>query len=126
MNLKLSTVSQIPIYQQIKDQIKNKVLSNQWQEGFQLPSIRSLARTLKVGVITTTKAYDELVIEGYIISRPGIGFFVNKIDYAEIKTKYRDNFKSELKEIVNKTYGTPISIEDLMDIIQEIKEEVNE
>lgn len=119
----ISTVSSVPIYQQIKQEIQELILSGQWAVGSQIPSIRSLAKSLQVGIITTTKAYDELVLEGYLISRPGIGFFVNELDHEEIQSKYIQIFKNDLTDLVKQTKGTPINIDDLIQMLKELKEE---
>lgn len=123
MGVKISSISQVPIYQQIKQQIQELILSGEWEAGKQIPSIRQLAKDLRVGIITTTKAYDELVLEGFLISRPGIGFFVNNINQEEAFTKYYLLFEKDIKELVNKTKGTPISKETLIQIINSMEEE---
>lgn len=123
MGVKISSISQVPIYQQIKQQIQELILSGEWEAGKQIPSIRQLAKDLRVGIITTTKAYDELVLEGFLISRPGIGFFVNSINHEEAFTKYYLLFEKDIKELVNKTKGTPISKETLIQIINSMEEE---
>lgn len=64
MNIIISNSSNTPIYEQIKEQIKNKIVSNELKTGELLPSIRNLARDLRESVITTKNAYDELEIEG--------------------------------------------------------------
>ena len=65
-----------PIYEQIKEQIKAQILSGELAEGEKLPSLRRLAADLKISVLTTTRAYNELEAEGYITSQQGRGFFV--------------------------------------------------
>jgi GntR family transcriptional regulator len=65
-----------PIYEQIKRQLKDALLSGELREGDALPSIRALARELHISVITTTRAYNDLDAEGFVYSVPGKGFFV--------------------------------------------------
>ncbi|WP_246487230.1 GntR family transcriptional regulator [Arachnia propionica] len=72
----LSNTSGIPIYVQIEDQIKAAILRGEVSEGEALPSIRALARDLRVSVITTTRAYAELVAGGLVANVPGKGYFV--------------------------------------------------
>ena len=72
----LSNNSGVPLYDQIKEQIRAKILSGELKEGDMLPSLRSLARDLRISVLTTTRAYNELEQEGYIVSQQGKGFFV--------------------------------------------------
>lgn len=76
MFIVLSNSSELPIYEQIKEQIKTQILSGELKENEMLPSLRQLAKDLKISVLTTTRSYNELEEEGYISSRPGKGFFV--------------------------------------------------
>lgn len=66
----------VPIYEQIREQIKAEILSGALQEGEALPSIRQLARDLKISVITTSRAYADLEQEGFLVGMQGKGFFV--------------------------------------------------
>lgn len=76
MYIVLSNSSDLPIYEQIKEQVKTQILSGELSENEMLPSLRQLAKDLKISVLTTTRAYNELAEEGFITSRQGKGFFV--------------------------------------------------
>ena len=76
MNIIISNSSNTPIYEQIKEQIKTKIISNELKAGELLPSIRSLAKDLRISVITTKSAYEQLVAEGYLETVQGKGFYV--------------------------------------------------
>lgn len=76
MNIIISNMAGIPIYEQIKEQVKAAIFSGEVQEGELLPSIRQLARDLRISVITTTRAYNELEHEGFVVSVQGKGFYV--------------------------------------------------
>jgi GntR family transcriptional regulator len=76
LNIILSNSSDLPIYQQIVDQIRDAILRGELTEGTLLPSIRALAKDLRISVITTGRAYDELEREGYVLSVGGKGSFV--------------------------------------------------
>jgi len=76
MRVIIKNSSGLPIYQQIKDQVKQAILSDELDEGEALPSIRQLAADLKVSVITTTRSYGELEQEGFIVNVPGKGCYV--------------------------------------------------
>lgn len=76
MYIVLSNSSDLPIYEQIKEQVKTQILSGELSENEMLPSLRQLAKDLKISVLTTTRAYNELEEEGFITSRQGKGFFV--------------------------------------------------
>jgi len=122
MNIIISNSSNIPIYEQIKEQIKNKIISNELKAGDLLPSIRSLAKDLRISVITTKNAYEELEREGYVETIPAKGTYVsnknvelireeqlqkveNLIDTAVSIAKISDISKKEIKEMIDIIYG---------------------
>ncbi|MBQ3918804.1 MAG: GntR family transcriptional regulator [Oscillospiraceae bacterium] len=76
MKIIIKNKSELPIYEQIEQQMKAQILDGTITEEEQLPSIRQLARDLKISVITTTRAYNDLAEEGFIISVAGKGYFV--------------------------------------------------
>lgn len=76
MNIVIKNKSDLPIYEQIKEQIKAQILQGKLSENEMLPSIRQLARDLRISVITTTRVYNDLADEGFIISVVGKGYFV--------------------------------------------------
>ena len=76
MKIIVKNKSDVPIYEQIETQIKQQILEGKVQEDEQMPSIRQLARDLKISVITTTRVYNDLAEEGFIVSVAGKGYFV--------------------------------------------------
>ena len=76
MNIIISNTSSVPIYEQIEQQIKNMIVSGTLQEGEMLPSMRFLAKELRISLITTKRAYEELEKDGLIRSVSGKGFYV--------------------------------------------------
>ena len=76
MRIIISNSSGMPIYEQIKEQIKEAILSGEVAEGDMLPSIRQLAKDLKISVITTTRAYNDLQQEGFVTNVQGKGCYV--------------------------------------------------
>lgn len=76
MNISINNTSGVSLYEQIYEQIKNSVLSGELKSGDALPTIRSLAKDLRISVITTSRAYDELEKDGFIYSVVGKGSFV--------------------------------------------------
>ena len=121
MEIIISNSSGVPIYEQIKDQIKAKIITNELQSGELLPSIRNLAKDLRCSVITTKNAYDDLVKEGYVITIPAKGFYVaeinmditheeqlnkieNLLDSAVILAKTNNISKDQIKEIIDILY----------------------
>lgn len=77
MKILISNTSDTPLYQQIKDQIKDAILKEELVEGDALPSIRAFANDLKVSVLTIRRVYEELEQERFIVSQVGIGTFVS-------------------------------------------------
>ena len=80
MKIIISNQSELPIYAQIREQIKEQILNGQLEEGEVLPSIRSLAKDIGVSVITTTRAYNDLEQEGFIATMQGKGSVVVPYD----------------------------------------------
>ena len=90
MRIVISSTSDVPMYEQIKNQIKDSILNNEIKDGEMLPSIRYLATELRVSVITTNRAYDELVAEGLISSVQGKGYFVTlNLERVEEACKFK-------------------------------------
>ena len=100
MRIIISNTSGKPIYEQIKEQIKVAILSDEICEGEMLPSIRQLARDLKISVITTTRAYNDLELEGFIVNVQGKGCFVltknSELIREQLLRKIEDGFLSAI------------------------------
>lgn len=88
MKILLSNQSELPIYAQVREQIKEQILNGQLPEGTVLPSIRRLAKEIGVSVITTTRAYNDLEEEGFIASMQGKGSVVLSKDNKILKEQY--------------------------------------
>lgn len=89
MRIVVSSGSPLPIYEQIREQIERAILSGDVSAGDPLPSIRQLASDLRVSVITTTRAYSDLTRDGYVVSVPGKGVFVQQLDPAVVQAQAR-------------------------------------
>lgn len=100
MLLNVTDLSDEPLQSQISRQIRAKVLAGDLAPGQALPSIRELARDIRVSVITVQRGYDELEREGLIHSRRGKGFFVSEIKDARRKQIARERLVDELQPIV--------------------------
>jgi len=85
MRVVLSNTSGVPLYEQIKEQVRTAILAGELAEGDALPSIRALARDLQISVITTTRAYADLAAEGFVANVPGKGAFVLGVDSALVR-----------------------------------------
>ncbi|AJY74235.1 GntR family transcriptional regulator [Paenibacillus beijingensis] len=114
MDIILLNSSDLPIYQQIKHQIIEQILKGQLLEGEQLPSIRKLAQELKISVITTKRAYEELEREGYIDSVLGKGSFVSLSDKQMLRQRQLETVRKQLKEIVQDSKKYDITLQQLI------------
>ncbi len=98
LRIVLSNAAGTPIYEQIEEQIKAAILSGELSEGEALPSIRGLARDLRVSVITTTRAYGELAADGFIVNVPGKGSYVQPRDSDLVREQVLREIESHLAE----------------------------
>ena len=113
-----------PIYEQIYDQIKLGVISDEIKEGEMLPSIRTLAKDLKISVITTKRAFDELERDGFIYTVASKGSYVKSKDLNLVREEYLKNIEDKLRDIVELMLLANISQEELYEILKIILEEV--
>lgn len=118
MRINISPVSQLPIYEQIENQIREEILEGKLAPGTQLPSIRALARELKVGVITSKRAYDDLCEEGMLISRAGIGVFVAQLDCKRIQETHRGLLIEQLTDVRNYADSIGVGKEELTKLLE--------
>ena len=98
MNIRISNADNRPIYQQIEEQIKAAIISGELAFDQQLPSIRFLAKELRISVITTKRAYDELEQQGFINSVPGKGSFVATQNKELLKEEHLRKMESALRD----------------------------
>lgn len=123
MDIKISNMSSVPIYQQVATQIKSSILNGSLKCNDQLPSIRSLAKELEVGIITVKKSYEVLLQEELIYSKGAVGYFVNDIDLATVLTIKKEEYLEELKSIIDKAINDGLNINDIKDIFNSVLEE---
>jgi len=110
--IKVDVKSALPVYEQIKRAIKLVILSGRLREGDQLMSIREMALKLKINPNTIIKVYYQLEIEGFVISRPGAGYFV-KFDGKKIQKERRELFEQATDEYISKVTDMGYSLEDI-------------
>lgn len=125
MNINIKSKGGVPIYTQISSQIKEHILTGQIKKGDALPSIRALSADLKISVITTKKAYEELEGEGMIYSVPGKGFFVDDPDLEYLEEKRTLNIEEELNNLIDKARNVKISKREFLEMIDILWEEEN-
>ena len=123
MEIKISNLSSVPIYQQVATQIKSNILNGSLKNNDQLPSIRSLAKELEVGIITVKKSYEVLLQEELIYSKGAVGYFVNDIDLDTVLTIKKEEYLDELKSIIDKAINDGLNINDIRDIFKSVMEE---
>ena len=123
MKIKISNLSSVPIYQQVATQIKSNILNGSLKNNDQLPSIRSLAKELEVGIITVKKSYEVLLQEELIYSKGAVGYFVNDIDLDTVLTIKKEEYSAELKSIIDKAINDGLNINDIRDIFNSVMEE---
>lgn len=122
MEIIISNSSGIPIYEQIKEQIKTKIVSNELHAGELLPSIRTLAKDLRCSVITTKNAYEDLVKEGYVKTIPAKGFYVAEINMDIAKEEQLNKIENLLDSavVIAKMNNIPReTIIEMLDILYE-------
>lgn len=121
MNIVISNQSGVPIYEQIKEQIKAAILSGELSENDPLPSLRQLARDLQVSLVTTTRSYSELELEGFVQTMPGKGVYVKKINDALIRDKYRKETEGALTAAIRYGKLAGLSMDDLHKMLSEME-----
>jgi GntR family transcriptional regulator len=120
LNIHISNGSGMPIYEQITSQIKSKIISRELIEGEALPSMRLLAKELRISVITTKRAYEDLERDGFIQSVPGKGSYVAGPDMDLIREEQLRNIEGHLSQAVDaaKSAGlTPDDLTEMMNIL---------
>ena len=123
MKLIISNASGIPIYEQIKQQVKAAILSGELQEEETLPSLRTLAKDLKISVLTVTRAYTELEQEGFVKNIQGRGCFVMGRGSELIQEQLICKVETSLTEAIQAARVTNLPSEELhrlLDILLEV------
>lgn len=116
--MKLLQNSGVPIYQQIAEQLKADILAGKLKEGEYLPSIRGLAKDLKISVITTMKAYEQLEAEGLVTAAQGKGFYVNAQDSEMLKEQHLRKVEESLLGAIQAAEIAGMSDKELMETLQ--------
>lgn len=123
MNIVISNKDDRPIYEQITVQMKNMILSGKLEEGSQLPSIRALAKDLRISVITTKRAYEELERDGFIITVAGKGSYVAENNSAVLKEEKMKQLEENVRRLIEEAYNSGISKEEVKEIFDICLEE---
>lgn len=123
MKIIISNTSDSPLYQQIKDQIKDAILIEELVDGEALPSIRSFANDLKVSVLTIRRVYEELEQDGFVTSQVGKGTFVSTGNLELLRDSKRRLVEQKMQDMLQTAKSLNISKEELMLMMDILYEE---
>lgn len=117
MNILISNSSGVPIYEQIFEQIKTLIISGELKEGEALPSMRLLAKELRISVITSKRAYEELEKAGFIFSVTGKGSFVAPKNLELVREQHLREVEEHLRSAIKKSKMIDLSPAELKEMI---------
>lgn len=116
--MKILQNSSVPIYQQIAEQFKEDILSGRVKQGEYLPSIRGLAKELRISVITTMKAYEELEQQGLITAVQGKGYYVNAQDSEMLREQHMRKMEEHLMNAISAARIAGVSDQELTGVLE--------
>ena len=116
--MKISKTNGIPIYKQIADAFRTDILAGKYKQGEYLPSIRELARDLRISVITTMKAYEQLEAEGLVTASQGKGFYVNAQDSEMLKEQHLRKVEDSLTSAIEAAKIAGMNDEELIEMLK--------
>lgn len=117
MNILIDNKSGSPIYDQIYSQIKSQIISGALKEDEMLPSIRGLAKDLRISFITTKRAYEELEKDGFIYTLPGKGCYVAPKNVELLREENLKNIEEHIEEIVRLAAACNLSKQDIIEMV---------
>ena len=120
MQLLLSSDSSVPMYEQIKTQVRHAINGGELPEGALLPSLRQLAAQLRVSVITVTRAYNDLVAEGLVRNEHGRGFVVRPVDAARARDALAARIDAAGDEIVAASRAARLTLDDVLRKVEDL------
>ncbi|SEK89272.1 GntR family transcriptional regulator [Ruminococcus sp. YRD2003] len=123
MVIVIKNKSELPIYEQIKQQMKTQILDGTLAEDEQLPSIRQLARDLKISVITTTRVYNDLLDEGFITSITGKGYYVASRNNELLKERMLFEMEDGLQKAVENGRNAGLSDDEIAAALRKFMED---
>lgn len=127
MDILINAQSEDPIYIQIKNQIIKAIIEGNLKNNEQLPSLRGLAKELKVSILTVNRAYTELESEGFIVGVQGSGFFVGDTQSLIVKERYIREIENLFSQAVNLANISNLDLKDLTQLLEMIyKIEIND
>ncbi|MEE1071625.1 MAG: GntR family transcriptional regulator [Cellulosilyticum sp.] len=124
MDIFITADSAIPLYEQITSQIKEQVLQGSIAQGSLLPSIRMMAKELKVSIITVKRAYEELEAEGFVETVPGKGTYISLANKERLRELQMSQIEEQLEQTIKAAKSIQMSLEEIQERVQIIYEEV--
>ena len=124
LDILISNSSPVALYEQIETQIKNQILNGNLKPGDPLPSIRSLAKELKVSIITSKRAYEELEKEGFIETVIGKGTFVSGSNSERLREAAMAEMEDKLEAVIISAKALGVTLDECIEILKSIYEEV--
>ncbi|MBL7574724.1 GntR family transcriptional regulator [Peptoniphilus asaccharolyticus DSM 20463] len=123
MKIIILNSSDVPIYEQIENEIKRLIAIGELKPDEALPGMRSLAKDLKVSVITTKRAYNDLEKDGFIYTVSGRGSFVSKVDQENVKADCLSKIRNLLTDVVKIYKSSGIKKKEVLDLFNEVENE---
>lgn len=123
MKIIINGSSMVPIYEQIMDQVKAQIVSGTLKENDILPSVRTLAKELKISALTVKKAYDNLEEEGFTVTVHGKGTYVAAANPEHMKEEQRRGVEADLERTVQKARRCGLADEEIRELFEIIMEE---
>ena len=118
MQIILNNASMIPIYEQLVDQIKDRIITGKLSEGEALPSVRALSGTLKISSLTVKKAYDKLEEEGFVVTVHGKGTFVAATDKQLAVEARRKLVEDDFALAIDKAKAIGMTKDEIREVIE--------
>ena len=122
MDIIVSNSSTSPIYEQISRQIKDQILQGELKAGDALPSMRMLAKELRISLITTKRAYEDLEKVGFLETVPGKGCFVSEKNMEFLREEQLRQVEARLQEAVNAAIPCGLGLEELKEMLEAVWE----
>lgn len=124
MDIIIENDSAVPLYEQMMQQIKAGILKGELEQGEALPSIRMMAKELKVSIITVKRAYEELEKEGFVQISPGKGTYVSLANKERLKEMQIHQIEEQLESVISAAKSINMSLEEIKERVVLIYEEV--
>ena len=124
MHILIDNKSGVPIYEQIYSQIKNQIIGGSLKENEMLPSIRGLAKDLRISFITTKRAYEELEKDGFIYTLPGKGCYIASKNVELLREENLKKIEGYMEEIVRLAASCNLSKDEVLEMMKFSLEEL--